>query len=891
MSGWPLLCMLGACVSVMSVAAPAYRVDGHRVSCGPVRFDVLAPDLIRMQYSTDGFVDAPSAVVSNRSMRCTAFRVLQSSGWMTVQTSVLKLRYKLGSGRFHSDNLHVVWQDAQGHHVWRWGIADTRNLGGPVSSFNAIIESTRPEGILPPWPQGPLSLSGCWLWDDSQTPVWNRAVQWIEPRAGKNAQDWYLFVYGRNYATLYKRFTALMGEIPMIPRYALGAWVTDWNFEYAHQPVKTETIFQIVDRFRAERIPLDVFVFDFAWHPYGWQGSLDWSPFVEDPPAFLKRLRQAGLRVALNDHPGSGLSQKDSRAQEARELLGMGPLNSETFLDLSDGWRFHTDPANAGLAQGWHVRDFDDIPWQVAKAPAPWEAVLAPGYDGVAWYRRWFDAGERFRKGTAFISFGGVDDEYDLYVNGQFVRHFGEPGKSVYDQRTSVDIAPYLSETGRNLVALRVNDWGHNGGILRPVCLTTDLRRLDTNIYFNLADKNAAELYMRYHNELIDQGVDFWWIDGDFAQMTGLDSQMWTNRVYYDYLQRHTGQRAFIFSRYGGPGSHRYPAFFTADCYSNWKVLAWEIPYTLTAGNALAPWVTHDIGGFIGPLTNEFELYARWLQFGTFSPILRLHSAHANPDEGNPRLPWNYGERGVRMARELFQLRYRLLPYIYTCAWETHRTGMPLCRPLYLHWPDHQDAYRMDQYLFGPDMLVAPITTPMIDGVATRGVWIPPGEWIDWFTGDRYTGPRLITYRCPLERIPVFARQGSIIPMQPDMPHTAAAPVDPLILDIRPGTTRTINLYEDDGLSLDYRNGRYRRTRLSLSGSGRNWTVVVGPSVGRYDGMRSRTRYELRWHTPRRPARVTLHGRPVRWRWDARSCVATVTIPAAQTPQRVRVIW
>ncbi len=884
-------------ISILGLIGPAcsselpFRVAGHQVVCGAARFDVLAPDLIRMQYAANGFVDAPSAVVTNRSLQSHAFHVRHSAGWLTIQTPVVKLRYKIGSGRFHSDNLIAAWMDAQGRHEWRWGAVDQKNLGGPVSSFNAIIEQTKPENMLPTFPVGPLSRSGYWLWDDSRTPVWNAATDWIEPRTDMTAQDWYLFVYGRDYARLYKRFSALMGVIPMIPRYALGAWVTDWNFEFNHQPVDAEEIFRIVQRFRTERIPLDVFVFDFAWHPYGWQGSLDWSPFVPDPPAFLKRLKQAGLRVALNDHPSSGLSPRDSRAEEARRLLGLGPMNTDTFVDLSEGWRFRTDPTNIGLTEGWHLRDFDDIPWQIAKEPAPWEAYLAPGYDGVAWYRRWVEAGDRFQQGPAYISFGGVDDEYDLYVNGQFVKHFGELGKSVYDQRTSIDIAPYLSESGRNLVALRVTDWGHNGGLLQPACLTADLRQVNTNVYFNLAEKTAAELYMRYHNELIDQGVDFWWIDGDFAQMPGLDAQMWTNRVYYDYTQRHTGQRAFVFSRYGGPGSHRYPAFFTADCYSNWKVLAWEIPYTLTAGNALVPWVTHDIGGFIGELTNEFELYARWLQFGAFSPILRLHSAHANLEQGNPRLPWNYGERGIRTARELFQLRYRLLPYLYTAAWQTHRTGIPICRPMYLNWPEYEDAYRMDQYLFGPDLLVAPVTTPMFDGAATRSIWIPPGGWIDWFTGQTYTGPRVITYRCPLERMPLFVRQGSVLPMQPDMPYTSAFPVDPLILDIRPGRPHGSMLYEDDGISLNYRRGEYRRTPIRLTGSGRRWTVSVGPTSGVCPGLPLRKRYELRWHTPRRPVRVTLQGRPVRCSWDPRTRVATVSIHAEPLCQRVQVMW
>ncbi len=135
---------------------------------------------------------------------------------------------------------------------------------------------------------------------------------------------------------------------------------------------------------------------------------------------------------------------------------------------------------------------------------------------------------------------------------------------------------------------------------------------------FNLAQKDQADLWVHYHNQLTDQGVDFWWIDGECAQMDGLNSELWTCKVYYDGQEKHTGQRSFIFSRYGGPGSHRYPGFFTGDNYSNWHVLASEIPFTLKAGNAFSPYVTHDISGFCGTLADNFELYARWVQFGAF---------------------------------------------------------------------------------------------------------------------------------------------------------------------------------------------------------------------------------------------------------------------------------
>lgn len=873
---------LALSAGALGAPAPPYTVQGGRVVCGPARFDVLAADLIRMQFTTGAFVDAPTAVVMDRSPQACETKVADDGKWLSLTTPRLRLRYRLGSGPFTSENLRVDWSDAEGHHEWTCGVTDEQNLGGPVSSFNAIIEETRPEKTLPPFPPGFLSRSGCWLLDDSRTPVWNAAAGWIEPRADRDAQDWYLFVYGTEFRTLFERYMQLAGRIPLIPRYALGAWATDLNFEFSNQKVREQDVLAVVDRFREEQIPLDVFVLDFGWHPYGWGGSLDWSPFIPDPKAFLARMRDAGVRVSLNDHPGSGLDTRDSRAAAARKALGRPSPADRAYVDVSRDWQLQADPHNVGLTGGWQGVGFDDSKWFRAAEPGAWQNTWLPHYNGLGWYRRWMDIPAAFGGKPVYITFGGVDDEYDLYVNGQLVRHWGEPGHSVYDTRTTTDITPYVKAPGRNLVVVRVLDWGGFGGILKPVGLTTDPQVLDDNVYFNLADKRQAEVYMQYHNELVDQGVAFWWIDGESARMEGLDGQMWTNRVYYDYQQRHTGQRSLIFSRYGGPGTHRYPSFFTADCYSNWKVLAWEVPYTLKSGNVLVPYVTHDIGGFAGPLRDDFELYARWLQFGALSPILRLHSAHENPEEGNARLPWVYGRAGTDMARRFFQLRYSLIPYLYTYCREAYDTGLPICRALYFEYPAESEAYRrFDEYLLGRELLVAPITSPGVAGVATRSIWFPPGEWLDWFTGRVYPGGRTVDYQCPLERMPLFVRQGSILPRQPDMPHTGAAPVDPLILDVFPGARASFALYEDDGLSLEYATGRCRRTPLQLSGQEGHWELTIGAPQGEYAGMQPRARYDVRLHVDRQPTRLTVNGAPRDFTWDAASHVAAVLLNAA----------
>jgi alpha-glucosidase (family GH31 glycosyl hydrolase) len=405
--------------------------------------------------------------------------------------------------------------------------------------------------------------------------------------------------------------------------------------------------------------------------------------------------------------------------------------------------------------------------------------------------------------------------------------------------------------------------------------MITDVIRQE-GMRFNLAEKRQAEVFMNVlHKPLIDQGVSFWWVDGGSgsSEMEGLNSQMWSNRVFYDFTGKETGKRSFIFSRYGGWGSHRYPALFTGDTYAQWDVLAFEVPYAVQGGNILVPYITHDIGGFIGR-NISLDLYTRWLQFGVFSPLLRLHSAHENPREGNARMPWTYGAEGVRIARDLFRLRYRLIPYIYTMTRAAHDEALPLLRPLYLVHPDLEEAYRHpDEYYFGDAMLVAPI----LDSSGVRSVYLPPGEWVDYFTGARHQGDRNIQMRCSLESLPLFVRAGSIIPQQPDMDYTDQRPLDSLIVDVyAPGNSK-FPLYEDDGISLDYSHGKSAVTPLTCVVSGSVCRFTIGAARGEYAGQTMRRSYLVRLYGHLKPSSVTIDGTKIapggaasdRWNWDA----------------------
>ena len=877
----------------------AFHQSGATVSAGNARIQVLTPTLVRMEYSPEGrFTDAATSVVLKRDWKPVPFTAREENGWLAVRSGKTVVRYRLDSGPFGKENLLIEWKDGRGGQTWAPGDSDRNNLGGLVRSLDGIQKDR-----LPPPVPGILSRSGRFLLDDSRSPVWDSAAAWIAPRKEQESQDWYFFAYGSDYHLALKAFAALCGRIPMIPRYTLGAWVTDLNYEYLPGTDMVEkyrstdnNLKQMVNRFRSESIPLDVLVLDFAWHKFGWEGGYDWSPIFSDPAGFLSWAHSSGLKVTLNDHPGYGkesvLANRDTHAPEVIRLLNITPPPvPKLSIDLAKLWKFRTDTADAGIRQQWFSADLNDSAWNSIKAGALWEGQGYPNYDGVAWYRKWVALPASLGVDSLFLVFGGVDDEYDLFINGTKIVHRGTyPDHSMYGTQTESEVSRFLLPGRQNLIAMRVNDWGGGGGIGREPVVLSDVVP-GGGIRFNLADKRQAEVFMDVlHNPLVDQGVDFWWIDGGTgsAGMPGLDAQMWTNRVFYDFTEKHTRRRAFIFSRYGGWGSHRYPGNFTGDTHSQWDVLAYEVPFTSRGGNVLMPFITHDIGGFLGD-SISFDLYARWLQFGAFSPILRLHSAFENPKNGNLRLPWTYGPRGIDLARRFFQLRCRLIPYIYTYSRIASDEALPLVRPLYLEYPALKEAYNHpDEYLFGREILVAPI----VDSTGERDVYLPPGQWNEYPGGMPFKGGQSIHVRHPLESMPLFVRAGSLIPMQPDMPFSAARPLDTLIVEVFPGPSGRFRLYEDDGLSLDYLSGKHAWTPLTCTEQGSALLVGLGPTEGAYDGQGKGRAYELRIHRSAQPRSVTLNGHALpagRWSWDGPSSLLTVHIDAQSIRTRLSV--
>jgi alpha-glucosidase len=290
-------------------------------------------------------------------------------------------------------------------------------------------------------------------------------------------------------------------------------------------------------------------------------------------------------------------------------------------------------------------------------------------------------------------------------------------------------------------------------------------------------------------------------------------------------LSLHPNERPLIITRATFAGGQRYAAEWSGDDWGTWDHLRISMPELTTMGLSGFQFSGADIGGFL-PVPSP-ELYARWLQSGVLTPFCWTHSF----GPGNLE-PWGFGNRFEEINRNSIKLRYHLLPYIYTAFWEAAETGIPIMRPLMLEFPDDWFAVTQnDEYLFGNDLLVAPITK---DDETSRRVYLPRGVWYDFWTDHRYVGPTRIEAPAPLERMPLFVRGGAIIPSQQDMQYADQAPIDPLTFDVYPDGTSSRQYYEDDGISFDYQHGVSLRQHITATQEAHTTRVEISARQGSF---------------------------------------------------------
>lgn len=281
--------------------------------------------------------------------------------------------------------------------------------------------------------------------------------------------------------------------------------------------------------------------------------------------------------------------------------------------------------------------------------------------------------------------------------------------------------------------------------------------------------------------------------------------------TYEGLLKLQPEERPFVLTRAAYAGTHRYAATWTGDNTSSWNHLRLMTPTLLTLGLSGYALAGADIGGFVGSPTPE--LLTRWIELGVFTPMFRNHTMKGSANQE----PWVHGEEHLKIRKKYIELRYRLMPYIYTLMEEAARTGIPVMRPVFLEFPEAEKFYTeplnglVQQYLFGPDLLVIPKVVEMTDPAL---VSMPPGQWYNYWTGDKVQGGKDIFLNPALDSLPLFVRAGAVIPLQPLVQSTAETPKGPLELHVYPGANCGTSVYFDDGASFKYRQGEYARLKV-----------------------------------------------------------------------------
>jgi alpha-glucosidase (family GH31 glycosyl hydrolase) len=424
--------------------------------------------------------------------------------------------------------------------------------------------------------------------------------------------------------------------------------------------------------------------------------------------------------------------------------------------------------------------------------------------------------------------------------------------------------------------------------------------------------------WARKHQPLLELGVAGWWTDlneptkhlqdmihhaGPAAAVHNLIALSMQQAIFEAQCQYAAHQRLFILSRSAFVGSQRYGVgLWSGDVDMTFTALRKQVAVGLNVGLAGIPLWGTDIGGFGFAGTCTPELYLRWFQFGAFCPLFRPHG-----DQSERREPWQFGAEVEAICRHYLALRYRLLPYIYTAIAEACTTGVPLMRPLILEFPEDPHVLNLtDEYLFGREILVAPVVD---EGATERVVYLPAGGWIDFWTDALYRGPCTLPVTAPLHILPLFIREGAVLPLGPEVQYSGQRSLDPLTLEIyrggepAAGVERTFPVYEDDGETLAYQTGAYVWTFFQVRENADVLTVETKDVQGEYPPhLRERT-YLLNIHRQPSVREVTCSGRTLRphntrqalegaadgWWWDGDKGRLTIKLRAAATELRVEV--
>lgn len=564
-------------------------------------------------------------------------------------------------------------------------------------------------------------------------------------------------------------------------------------------------------------------------------------------------------------------------------LYTLDGLDGATDLDeglLSrDGWYVINDTGRDIIKNGWiasrpreHVQDIylfvygTDYKAALRSLRAIGGAVpMTRKYVHGSWYCRWWDYSQaEFMD----IARGYAENDFPLdilvldmgwHTQKQATVGTGHAGRRgwtgyTWDRTLIPEPEKLISTLKKDRISVVINEHPHDG--IRPHdSMYGDFMRLlgkdsltDAVPLFDAGSREYMNAFFKTaHRTSDNMGLGFWWLDWQqdylYPLVRGTNTRHinWINHLWFEDSKQ-GGLRGAGFSRWAGWGDHRHPIQFSGDAVASWESLKFQVKMTATSGNSGCFFWAHDIGGFYGG--SDPEMYVRWTQFGLLNSSMRIHSVL---DPKLDRRPWLWGKREAEAMRKSYHMRSELMPYIYSTVRQSSTEMLPLVRAMYIEYPEIEQAYRSEQqFLFGDLLLAAPITSKGegADRVATQNVWLPKGDlWYGVFDSKLYpSGEVAMSVSTPLESFPLYVKGGYPIPMQPYTARMASDPIDTLRVVCYPGIDGrkgSYELYEDDGMTTQYEEGRFATTKLEYSKNGERVVVKIHSTIGTYDGQLS----------------------------------------------------
>ena len=411
-------------------------------------------------------------------------------------------------------------------------------------------------------------------------------------------------------------------------------------------------------------------------------------------------------------------------------------------------------------------------------------------------------------------------------------------------------------------------------------------------ILLNLSNRKiAGSFFKREIDKMYSLGWDFLWDDNGAyvapVEFPSIDMNLWRGHLFFeDNAAR--GKRPLYLGRYGGLGGHRYPVGFSGDTFATWESLDFQTVYNTSSANVCFLW-THDLGGYQNEWWNpekpfeqtasyDPELLLRWMQFGALTPAMRNQTAK---QISICKYPWEQPREYFEPIREAVRFHYALNPYIYSMSRKAYETGVSVCRPLYYEWPESEEAYsRRNEYMFGDNIFVAPITAARGDGRLSRlKFWLPDGMWYEWSSGAMLKGGKEYERAYALNEYPMFVKAGAIIPMYDGTQNNLDGCDEAITIVIAPGEEDSrFSLYEDDGVDPDYAHN-FATTEITSSRHGNIHKIVIDGRKGSYRNMPSDRSFCIKLLSAACPKAVKINGKAVKWSFDGMDVAVLIDVP------------